>query len=185
MFPITSPSQSRIATSGTTGTAYGDDDATTAGNAIANVYGWVTQFWMPTNGVLHVFLDIEGGTTPSANYVSAWAQTLNEVSFVNNSGNNYPLYPCAYVNPHAATGVCTVVSVCYAIYSSEPEPCSNCNKVFGPAWGAYTCSGLSTVIWQYVQKGPCASTCGNGWTVNVDLDMLNGSSELNHMISTA
>lgn len=184
LVPISSPTQSRIATGGSTGTGYGDDDASQFCNAIGTVYNEVGQFYFPSNGELHVYLDIEGGTTPTSAYCTAWIDSVDAHTFVNNSSNDAPYFPCFYANPGAGTGVCTVAAGgTFGIWASESEPCGDCDIPFGPSWGPETCSGLTSLIWQYAERGSCTTTCGKGWTPNVDTDMINGSGELNYMIS--
>lgn len=183
--PVTSPSQGRIGTGGSTGTAYGDDDATTTGNALKNLYNWVPALLFPTNGIMHVYLDIEKSTIPTSAYTNAWALTLDGFFIGSNSPTNYPLYPCAYVNPLAGTGVCGVLSSYFGVWSNNPEPCSWCAVKFGPTWGPNNCSGLTTLMWQYGEHNACAAAspgCSAGWPANVDIDMIASSSELSQMM---
>jgi len=181
--PISSPSQSRLATSGSTGAAYGTADANTFASAIQNATTYVSTLHLPVGNELYAYLDVEAATHLTSNYWDAWAATLDGYRFTNGT---YPLFPSAYVNPPSGFA-CGIVSVYgFAVWSSEPETCSNCAPFNAPAFVPNNCSSPPTQLWQMMERasnGHCASPCSGVINQNVDLDMAtNSGAPLNNML---
>jgi hypothetical protein len=70
ILPLTFPSQSRLGATGRQGTNFGTADGNQACQTIANWIGGNTGVmrWPNTDGMISVWLDVESGTTLSANY---------------------------------------------------------------------------------------------------------------------
>jgi hypothetical protein len=166
--PVSEPSQSRLATTGSTGSSYGYADAVTFTNALVNVYGWVGPLVLPNQ--LNCYLGLEASTSLSGAYWGAWAGVVNGYQL----NGIAPFFACLYCSTiaGAASG-----RACYGIWSSEPEPCARCTERFGTdnSWSAAYCTNFITYLWQYAEKGGCASSCGK--TINANVDLNAGHSE--------
>jgi len=168
---VSEPSQSRLGTSGSTGTSYGTADATTLINSIKNVISWL-GLSIPTDG-LYCYLGLEAENPLAGAYWNAWATYINEYEY----GGEAPFYAGLYCSPPAAPPNCSTIAAapaaayCYGVWSSEPEPCAGCTASFGTiGWDADNCSGFDTYMWQYSEKGSCLSVCGETIRANVDVD---------------
>jgi hypothetical protein len=168
---VSEPTQSRLGTSGSTGTSYGTQDATTLINSILNVMSWL-GLSVPSSG-LWCYLGLEEENPLSSAYWNAWAEYINQYDY----GGEYPFFAGLYCSPPAAPPNCSTIAAapstatCWGVWSSEPEPCAGCTATFGTiGWDADNCSGFSTYQWQYSEKGSCLSTCGKTINANVDLD---------------
>lgn len=173
LVPISAPSQSRLTATGSTGSANGTADARTFMNAVVNFYFNVVPMAFSSSNSLYCYLDVEQSTNLSQAYWNAWATYVNGYQL---TGSGAPFYASIYGAPTFGN-ICNIIangaSTCFGVWSSGPEFCSNCVP-FGPSWNAYTCSGRSTMIWQYQEKGNCENinTCNptHNFVANVDLD---------------
>jgi hypothetical protein len=168
--PVSEPYQYRLGTTGSTGTSYGTHDATIFVDALKNVRSWAGLTMPPA---LFCYLGLEASSPLSSAYWNAWARYINTYQY----GGSYPFYAGLYCSPRAAPPNCSIihaappVALCFGVWSSEPEPCSECTERFSNRpWDAYDCSGFTTMLWQYAEKGSCRSVCGKTIEANVDLD---------------
>jgi hypothetical protein len=158
--PICAPTQSRLNGS----TAEGHADAQTFAASMLSAYHAVGPLLLPSNGTLYCWLDQEYSTSLSLNYWNGWSLYLDGYDF----DGSLALYPCLYCDPGSPYPNCSTLSksgadACFAIWSSEPEPCGTLKNP--PAWKAESCSASPTKVWQYGEQGGC------GYSANVDLDV--------------
>ncbi len=168
---VSEPTQSRLGTTGSSGTSFGTQDATTMINSIKNVISWL-GLAIPASG-LYCYLGLEASSPLSSAYWNAWATFVNQATLNSTS----PFFAGLYCSPPAAPPNCSTIAAapvaaqCFSVWSSEPEPCSGCTAAFGTiGWDADNCGGVPTYQWQYSEKGSCLSSCGKTINANVDLD---------------
>jgi hypothetical protein len=170
--PVSEPTQSRLSTTGSTGSSYGYADAVTFVNALINVYTWVAPLQLPA--ALYCYLGLESGTALSGAYWGAWAGYINGYNYA----GGQPFFAALYCNPSSNQPNCSTIAAaaagrnCFGIWSSEPEPCARCTERFGTdnSWSAAYCTNFHTILWQYAEKGGCAASCGKTINANIDLD---------------
>jgi hypothetical protein len=163
---ISTPTQSRLNGSA----AMGQADAQTYMSAVIFAWSNVAPLNLPTNHVLYCWLDQEYSTSLSSAYWGAWASYINQYSFV----GYLPFYPTLYCNPPAPPPNCSTVdpaqwpATCWAVWSSVPLRCSN-SLGNQPAWAAYSCSTVQTLMWQYWDEGSSTSDLCGTTAANVDI----------------
>lgn len=180
--PISAPTQARLSSGSS---AEGQADGQTFQNALWNFWLDVGPAWLPTNDILYVFLDLEGGTDLTLNYWNAWAIALFSFSW----NGLFPLYPSLYCDPCNGHANCSVVhngSVqAWAIWSSEPEYGKYCCYTMSnpPSCEPASCSDCGyqhpgpSILWQWAERYGSASSChddqyGNCYyDPNVDKDV--------------
>jgi hypothetical protein len=148
---VTVPTQSRLAITGSSGTAEGHADAQTFCSALVTTYTDVGPLALPTNGAFWVWLDQEEAYGLSTAYWNGWATYVGEYDFAGTGTE--PLWPCLYCTPNASAPNCSTVQNpdvwgCEAIWSSEWQECSN-SLAHPPAWNAQSCSEIATIVWQF------------------------------------
>ncbi len=167
--PITTPDQTRL--NGTS--AEGLADAQALASALYATWIDVTPLQLPNNNILYCWLDQEPSTTLNTGYWDAWALYLDGYNW--SDFDIYPLYPCLYcapnhnsTNPNCSTIASASAYYCYAVWSAQPQECSN-TLTNPPAWDADTCasSGATTPtsLWQF------ADGTGICFPDDVDLDL--------------
>lgn len=172
LFVITEPSQARLATTGSTGSSYGYQDAVSTINAVLNVYGWVAPLQLPT--LLYIYLGLEANNDVSGAYWGAWAGYINGYQYA----GGYPFAACLYCSPGTGNACATLAGAAsgrgaWAIWSSEPEPCARCSEKFGAdnSWSAHYCTNFITMLWQFGEATGCAgSPCNHPFSANFDID---------------
>jgi hypothetical protein len=172
--PICDPSGSREASNSS---AEGQADAQTFAAALLNVYHWVGPLQKPSTGTIYCWLDVEESSSLSLNYWNAWAGFIAGYPWDDDS---YPLYACLYCQPCAAHPTCSTVqngAACTAVWTSEPQKCSNTLNSLPTFTSAYNCNScgvannVPTTLWQFADQTPICSQI----TVDVDLDASGGS----------
>jgi hypothetical protein len=158
---IMAPDQSNL----TSSSAQGQSDAETFCAAIYSAYTSVGPLQTPSDGALWVWLDQEASTSLSLDYWNGWANYVAGYEF-DNVGTE-PLYAGLYCDPDSPYPNCSTIgtsgaSTCWAVWSSEPEPCGSIADP--PSWDAETCAAAPTRVWQFGEQGAC------GLSANVDLD---------------
>lgn len=164
--------QSRVATTGSTGSSYGYQDAMATVNAVLNVYGWVAALNLPD--ALFIYMGLEAGNDVSGAYWGAWAGYIN--GWYDPYYGTYPLCACLYCSPGTGNACATISGAAsgreaFGIWSSEPEPCARCSERFGAdnSWSAHYCTNFATILWQYGEKIGCEG-CGVTFSNNFDID---------------
>lgn len=166
--PIMAPDQAHLSSS----SAQGLSDAETFCAALYSTYTAVGPLQLPADGAMWVWLDQEAGTSLSLPYWNGWADYVAGYEFAN--VGQQPLYAALYCDPDSPYPNCSTIgssgaSTCWAIWSSEPEPCGSIADP--PAWDPETCTASPTRLWQFGEQGAC------GLSANVDLD--EGGPDLN------
>lgn len=164
--PISEPDQTNLGMD----SAQGHADAQTFINTMVNVWTNVGPLTFPTGGTLYSFLGQENSTHLSSGYWSGWASYVN--GFVLNGSS--PFFASLYCTPGQGNS-CTVIqaasgaSACFIVWSAEVENSTSCRGTLTnpPSWNATFCSGISTNLWQFAEKGAC------GLTVDIDMDLSN------------
>ncbi len=170
---LSEPSQSRLGTTGSTGTSNGQDDARTFAQSMKFVYNNVNHFFPGSDCFIYAYLGMEGGSSISSAYWNGWAQIIATATL---KPGLEPYLESLYCTPNNGHGSCANTSPA-AVWANEPEPCSACNGFGSVSWNPDTCSGVKTELWQNAEHDGCASViCNNGYSANVDFDMTNDDS---------
>jgi hypothetical protein len=174
--PVSAPTQSRLNGS----TAEGQADAQTFAASMLSAYDAVGPLLLPSNDLLYCWLDQEASTSLSLDYWNAWSGYIDGYDF---AGAGLVLYPCLYCDPGSAYPNCSTLSksganACFAVWSSEHEPCGTLKNP--PSWDAESCSASPTKLWQFGEQGVC------GYSADVDLDLgASGFNTLNYCFNVS
>jgi hypothetical protein len=161
---IHEPTQSDLASNSV---SLGQSTAQAFASAVYNnLYLQVGPLQLPTNGQLYCWLGQEATTSLTNGYWNGWAETIDAYVFANTG--TAPMYPCLYCDPPVTEPNCSIIDnpdniACFAVWSSEPEPCK-ASIASPPGWDADSCASVPTKLWQYAEQMAC------GLSANVDLD---------------
>ena len=151
IWPISEPTQSHLSGSA----AQGKQDASSFCDSIANVYKAVNPLVVQSSNEVWTFLCLESATNMSSAYWTAWASFVGSYDL---NGQGTVLYPSMYCNPGSAATNCSACGgyYCYALWSSEPEPCAACGTFGSVAYNADRCGTsynvANAVIWQMAEQ---------------------------------
>ncbi len=195
--PIQSSQSGRQQTTGSDGYNYGVSDAGATCQSIVSAIN-AGELKIPASGSVYVYLDVEQGTALTTDYWAGWSNTVFNYPF----GANSPFWPCIYTwygeqsngqyapssyIQDALNSSCSSypnhATLCYGLWSNEPEPCSFCNfpKV-SPDWSVFNsfsqniCDASKPVpllLYQFAETGGCVVACNNpsfAGGQNLDLD---------------
>ncbi len=195
--PLQASQSARQQATGSTGYSYGVSDATATCQNIGSAIS-AGQLNIPASGSVNVYLDVEQGTALTIDYWAGWSTTVFNYDL--DAGS--PFWPCIYAwyeeqsdgkySPgsdvqNALNSACSSypnhATLCYGLWSSEPELCSFCNfPEASPSWSVFnSCSQnicgtnkpVPLLLYQFAEKGGCNNTCGNdsfAGNQNLDLD---------------
>lgn len=191
VFPIRACEPSRQEATGPTGHSYGAADGNDTCTRITNAIN-AGQLQIPASGIVIVYLDVEPGVALSADF---WAGFSNEVynfgfeaaepfeagiytQYVQNASGKY--VPQSSVQSALNSSYPKYPSedtLCYGLWSSDPEPCSYCAPGTVPDWGVFAdynqpYAGVNQLVKLYIyqyaqygdnqtQQGGCVYTCGD------------------------
>jgi len=189
--------QERQETSGSAGFTYGQEDAQATCDSIKTALT-NNELQLPTGGVVALYMDVEDGVALTVDYWSGWA---NAVFTYKLSDGSEPFSPCIYTRfvknssgmyvpqssvAQALNSSCasypTEQTLCYGLWSNEPEPCSYCTPPFNPDWTVFgpvtqVCGqALHEVyveLYQFAERSGCVNTCNVpdfAGKQNLDLD---------------
>lgn len=194
ILPLTFPAQSRLGATGSQGTSFGQADGNQACQTITNWIGNNTgnMRWPSTDGMVAVWLDVESGTSLSANYWAAWSTAVATFTVTTNPLDSTPFLPGVYLNPNNA-GICARVNggahPAYGVWTTQPQDNPPTCPSTKPNWNGTNCSGSTTIFWQHALGRNFPASCKlwycNDTNYGVDLDALNparNSIDINRMI---
>ena len=211
--PIQASQSARQQTTGSDGYSYGVGDAAATCQNIESAIR-AGQLNIPSSGSVYVYLDVEESTALTTDYWAGWSATVFNYPLNSNS----PFWPCIYAwygqqsngkySPgsdvqNALNSSCSSypgdATLCYGLWSSEPELCSFCNfPEASPSWSVFNSFSqnicgvkkpVPLLLYQFAEKGACNTTCNNSsfaGNQNLDLDSDNNgtSGAQNFMLIT-
>jgi hypothetical protein len=166
------------------------------------------QLVIPPSGSVYVYLDVEMGVNLSVDYWAAWSSNI--FNYVMNG--NCPFWPCIYTwygaqpngkfSPgesvqNVLNSVYTTYpdheSLCYGLWSNEPEPNAYIAAKASPSWSVFNpvfqktpgaSKPVPLLLYQFAEKGTNTAFAGGQ---NLDLDSDNSGITVaqNYMLTIA
>ncbi len=190
IMPLQGCQPSRQETDGTTGYDYGSADGKNTCGSIEKAIS-AGQLALPSSAAVYVWLDVEPNVAITPAYWAGWANEVNRYG---------PFYACIYTQYVDESGVWVpqstvqyalnnsyhywpkAASVCWGLWTSEPEGCSLCPASAVPDWSVFgkfyqSYDGTNILVplylYQYAEKTVCVTDCGESSFAgkqNLDLD---------------
>lgn len=100
---------------------------------------------------VRLFVGIEAGWTPSAEFLAGWADGQTAGPFAGSGGVYGAPYAVALQNALAAARAANGNAAKMPLWSAQPEP--GCAPAI-PEWGPATCAGATVEMWQWQENWP-------------------------------